>query len=82
MAIIIGLILTVLGLFLVLKTEWILANFGGVAWAEAHLGTSGGSRLFYKGLGIILIFIGFATMTGLLQPLLLGLLSPLFGGLK
>ncbi|MBU1038859.1 hypothetical protein KKC17_01305 [Patescibacteria group bacterium] len=82
MPIIIGSIITALGAGLIWGTEWLIRNFGGVAWAEQHLGSDGGSRLFYKLIGFILIIIGFATITGLFEPLLLGLLSPLFGSLK
>ncbi len=82
MSILIGSILTAAGVGLIWGTEWIIRNFGGIAWAEQHLGSDGGSRLFYKLIGFIFIIIGFATITGLFQPLLLGLLSPFFGGLK
>jgi hypothetical protein len=38
--------------------------FGSIAWAEEHLGSSGGSRLMYKLVGIVFIFIGFLLITG------------------
>jgi len=82
MSILIGLILAIIGFLLVWKTEWLIANFGRIDWADQHLGTEGGTRIFYKLGGIVIIFIGFAIMTGIMQPILLSVLTPLFGGLK
>ncbi|MCK5510565.1 hypothetical protein KAI65_03415 [Candidatus Parcubacteria bacterium] len=58
MNIIIGLIIMAVGLSLIIKTEWFLNNFGRVALFEAHLATSGGTRLGYKLLGMLIMFIG------------------------
>jgi hypothetical protein len=52
-----GIVIIAIGCHLVIKTEWYMSNFGQVAWAEQHLGLDGGSRLFYK-----LIGIGFAIL--------------------
>lgn len=82
MSILAGLILVALGGLLVLKTEWLVTNFGRVAWAEEHLGSDGGTRIFYKLLGTAIILLGFATLTGVFQPILFAVLSPLFGGLS
>jgi len=68
----IGIFLLAVGVGLVLKTEWIISNFGASAWAEAKFGTSGGSRLMYKLVGIILIFFGFLFITNMIQGFLLG----------
>ena len=70
------LLATLIGSLLLIKTEWFLNNFGRIQWAEMHLGTEGGSRLFYKLLGILIIFISFLFITGLMQKLLLKFLSP------
>ncbi len=78
----IGLIMVAFGYLMVSKATFIAENFGAIAWAEKHLGTEGGSRIFYKILGIILILLGFSVITGLLQPMLLSILSPFFGGPK
>ena len=63
---VIGIIAIALGLVLIIKTEWFIANFGRNAWAEEKLGYSGGTRLMYKGIGLIIIFIGFMAVTNLL----------------
>ncbi|MFH1837892.1 MAG: hypothetical protein ABH808_00095 [Candidatus Kuenenbacteria bacterium] len=80
--IIIGLLMVGFGFLLVAKTEWFLRICGCVAWAEKWLGTDGGTRLFYKLLGLLFCFLGFLTMTGLLKPMVLNLVGPLFGGFR
>ncbi len=64
MTIILGLLIAAAGAILVVKTEWFLQNFGRIAWFEDKLGTEGGSRLGYKLVGIIAIFIGIVLMSG------------------
>ena len=64
MQIVAGIAIILIGLSLVIKTEWFMQNFGRVAWFENNLGTDGGSRLGYKLLGVILLFIGIIMMTG------------------
>jgi hypothetical protein len=64
MQIIFGILITALGAYLVLKTEWFLETFGRVAWFDQNLGTEGGSRLGYKLLGILVLFLGIIMMTG------------------
>ncbi len=73
-----GLIIAAAGVFFVLKHEFMIENFGRVDWAENHLGTEGGSRLFYKLLGILIIIIGFGIMFNIWQPIFLRLASPAF----
>jgi hypothetical protein len=53
-----GLILVAIGCHFVIKTEWYIQNFGQVAWAEQNLGLDGGTRLFYKLLGVAVCIIG------------------------
>ncbi|TSC96197.1 MAG: Uncharacterized protein Athens101410_127 [Parcubacteria group bacterium Athens1014_10] len=65
-----------IGSLLTIKSEWFLNNFGRVEWAEKHLGLDGGSRLFYKLLGIAIIIIALLFMTGLMQNWLLGFFFP------
>ncbi len=78
MQIIIGIVASLLGLGIVLKTEWIIENFGTNSWAEDKLGTSGGSRLFYKLLGLIIILVGFMLITGLFQGFIMGTIGKIF----
>jgi len=70
--------MAIVGVFAVLKTEWIVQNFGTNAWAENKLGTSGGSRLLYKLIGLVLIFIGFLLITGLYEGFLMGTVGKIF----
>ncbi|MEY4744197.1 MAG: hypothetical protein RL272_142 [Candidatus Parcubacteria bacterium] len=73
-----GLALVFIGCLFVIKTEWFLQNFGQIAWAEEHLGLDGGSRLFYKLLGIIIVLVGIMMATGMLGPALIGTVGRLF----
>ena len=66
MGITVGIIMALAGFLMTWKTEWIITNFGTLDWPEQHLGSSGGTRIFYKLLGVFLIILGFMTMTGLL----------------
>lgn len=62
--IILGIIILTIGVVLVIKTEWFMQNFGRISWFEKTFGTEGGSRLGYKLLGLIAIFIGIVMATG------------------
>lgn len=72
-----GIVILAIGIVLILKTEWFLQNFGRIAWFEKVFGTEGGTRLGYKLLGIIAIFIGIVLSTGSGESFLTWLLSPL-----
>ena len=80
MRILVGLGLALVGFLMVWKAEWIYENFGTVAWAETHIHSEGGSRLFYKLLGLGLILLGFSTATGLLAQVGKALLPRFFYG--
>jgi len=72
-----GLILIVVGTLIVMKTEWLMQNFGRVNWFEKNLGAEGGSRLGYKLLGLLAIFVGLLFLTGLMGGFMNWMLSPL-----
>lgn len=72
MRILLGLLVAAFGVVLVLKSEWFMQNFGAIPWAEEHLGSSGGSRLMYKLIGLAFIFIGFLLITNLFGGFLTG----------
>lgn len=74
-----GILGVVLGALMVVKTEWIIENFGASGWAEEKFGTSGGSRLLYKFLGLAIIFVAMMGATGLLGPFILSIFGRLFG---
>ena len=75
--IILGAIMIAAGAGAVIKTEWIINNFGRIAWFEEKLGSDGGSRLGYKLIGIVLLTIGIIVMTGSGDSFMCWLLSPL-----
>ena len=62
--ILLGLLIMAAGLWLVVKTEWMMSNFGRIAWFEEKLGAEGGSRLGYKLAGLLFIIVGIIVMTG------------------
>ncbi len=67
------------GIHLVIKTDWYLENFGTSDWAEQKFASSGGSRMFYKLIGIVIIMVGFLAATGMLGGFLMGTVGRLFG---
>jgi hypothetical protein len=75
--IIIGIIIAAIGALMTIKTEGFLRTFGQIPWAEVHLG--GGSRMFYKLLGIGAIIVGFLVITNMWQAPIVWILGPLFG---
>ena len=79
MSYIISLLVIALGALITIKSEKIYNALGPVAWAEEHLGTEGGSRLFYKLVGMTLIFLAFFYMSGILQSIGLAIFGRLFG---
>ncbi len=61
---IVGIILIGIGIICIVFTEWLLENFGRIAWAENKLGAEGGTRIFYKLLGIGFIILSFTFISG------------------
>lgn len=61
---ILGLVLIAVGTIITIKTEWFLSNFGRLSWFESKFGYSGGSRLGYKMIALIFIFLGVIFFTG------------------
>ncbi len=72
-----GLLMFVGGVAIIFKTEWLISNFGRLEWFDQKLHSEGGSRLGYKLIGIILVFIGIIFATGSGSIFLEWLLSPL-----
>ncbi len=77
MNILIGIIIFAVGVLIVIKSEAMLNAFGRIEFFERYLGTEGGSRLGYKLVGILAIFIGFLVMTNLIGGFLEWALSPI-----
>ena len=74
-----GILVIVLGAFMVIRTEWFIENFGYSDWAEAKLGR-GGTRIMYKVLGILFIVGSVLGMTGALGEIIIGVFGKLFIG--
>lgn len=72
-----GFILIIIGIFVVIKTEVLLGSFGKISFFEKYLNTEGGSRLGYKIIGLLTIFIGMLIITGMINDFLSWILSPI-----
>ena len=82
MGIIVGIILSIIGVYMTIHSEWLFQNFGTVDFAERWFGADGGSRLFYKFVGILVSIAGFLFVTGLMGKLVLWIFIPLFTGFQ
>ena len=74
-----GILIAALGVWLLFKTESVMNTFGRVEWAEAKMQMYGGTRMFYKLLGLIAVLLGFLMITGLSGPMLEWIVSSMFG---
>jgi len=74
----IGILLIAAGVMFVWKTEWFMENFGRIAWAEEKLDVEGGSRLAYKLIGLILIFLGLLLVPNMWEGFLMAPLGKIF----
>lgn len=77
MKFLIGVIIVVVGALMTAKANKFLTFFGRIEFFETRFGTTGGSRFGYQVIGIILIFLGIITMTGLIGGFMGWALSPL-----
>jgi hypothetical protein len=77
MRIIFGLVIFGVGALMVVKSESLLSAFGSINFFEKHLGTEGGSRLGYKLIGLLVIFIGMLIATNMINGFMEWILSPL-----
>ena len=73
--ILIGLAIAGVGVFFVMRTGDVLDFLGPVDWAEQHLG---GSRMFYKLLGVVVCLIGFIVATDLWDAFFAATIGKLF----
>lgn len=76
--ILIGILVSLGGYLMVWKTQFFLDAVGPIDWAERNLG-GGGSRMFYKLLGVAIILIGFLVITNLFDTVIGGFIISLFG---
>ncbi len=76
MRIVIGILGIILGIILVLKSEWFFTFFGRIDFADRYLGTEGGTRLMYKIIGILFVFLSLLYMTGGVEAFLTKIFVP------
>ncbi len=65
----IGLVVMVIGYFMVSKSEKVFEWFGENAFAEKYIGY-GGTRFFYKLIGILVVFVGIFIATNVISDIL------------
>ncbi|PIT86621.1 MAG: hypothetical protein COU33_02110 [Candidatus Magasanikbacteria bacterium CG10_big_fil_rev_8_21_14_0_10_43_6] len=75
----VGTLVILVGILLVVKTEWFVQNFGTSAWAEEKFGMSGGTRTMYKVIGLIFCFGTLMVWTGSFGRVFFSLFGKLFG---
>lgn len=68
MRIFVGILLTALGALMVWKSNWIYNTFGRIDFAEKYLGLEGGTRLFWKLVGLTIILLSWLYMAGDIGP--------------
>lgn len=73
---VIGILGIVLGMILVIKSEWFFTFFGRIDFADKYLGTEGGTRLMYKLIGILFVIIALLYMTGGVESFLKAIFIP------
>lgn len=76
MRIFFSLLAIAIGVTIVLKSEWFFEFFGRIEFADRYLGTEGGSRLMYKLIGILIIFLALLYVTGGVEPILTAIFVP------
>lgn len=67
--IIIGLLIMAVGFLMVWKTTGFQSITGRIAWAEEKLG-GGGTNTFLKILGVLIVFLGVFTVSGIINDIL------------
>jgi hypothetical protein len=76
--ILIGFAITFLGFLFVWKTDIFYSMLGSVPWADRTFG-GGGTRAFYKLLGLGIIIIGVMVTTNLFEIIVGSFIKSLFG---
>ena len=72
-----SLLAIVAGFFIVKYSNIIVQSFGYVNWAEKNLGTSGGTRLMWKIIGILFIAGGILVISGGMNIILYSIFVPI-----
>ncbi|MFA6522402.1 MAG: hypothetical protein WCT24_02310 [Patescibacteria group bacterium] len=76
--ILLGIFISAIGILMVWKTSWAIEMIGMNAWAERTFG-GGGTRTFYKLMGVLVIIVGFIITTDLFDVVFGGMIMSLFG---
>lgn len=74
-----GIIAAGIGFLMIWKADWLYRNFGSIPFAEKYIHSEGGTRTFYKLLGLLIMILALMEAAGLLEPLMQGLAEKYFG---
>ncbi|MBD3359409.1 MAG: hypothetical protein GF365_01730 [Candidatus Buchananbacteria bacterium] len=69
-----GTILVIIGILMIIKTDWFLRAIGRIAWAEKVIGST---RSFFKLLGLVFIFVGLIMIFNLFGGIVYWALGPI-----
>lgn len=72
-----GLVGIALGAAMVIRTEGLVSAFGRIEFFDRYLGAEGGTRLGYKLIGLLVIFISVLIATNMIGGFMTWLLGPL-----
>lgn len=75
MQVVVGLIMIALGFSMVYYANWTYNNLGAVAFFEKYLG-AGGTRLGYKLIGMLILFLGALSTFDLIDVFLFWVFAP------
>lgn len=71
-----GILFIIIGFLIVWKSNWMYENFGAIDYAESKMSSWGGTKFFYKLIGIAIIIFSFLFMSGGLVSVLQKIFSP------
>jgi len=70
MSYVLGIIFIIVGFVIIWKSNWMYDNFGAIDFAESKLASWGGTKFFYKLIGLGVIILAFLFMGGGVASLL------------
>ena len=71
--VLLGILITAIGFLVVWRSEKVFRFFGRSSWAEKYLRYEGGSHLFYKLVGVAIIFLGLFIISNIWTDIMRGI---------
>jgi len=73
---VLGFIFIAIGFVVIWKSDWLYENIGAIEFAEEKLASYGGTKFFFKLIGVAIIILAFLFMGGGLGTLLRKVFAP------